>query len=71
MMMNSYPWKKGLLAFGVITENEVQGMKLRRGDVIGQVGMTGRANGSHLHYEIQKDQRRVNPMKYIRPENDC
>jgi len=48
-----------------------QGMKLRRGDVIGQVGMTGRANGSHLHYEIQKDQRRVNPMKYIRPENDC
>ena len=48
-----------------------KGMELKRGDVIGQVGMTGRANGHHLHYEIQKDRRRVNPMKFIRSENDC
>lgn len=48
-----------------------QGMKLKRGAIIGQVGMTGRANGFHLHYEIQKDHRRVNPIKYIGSENDC
>ncbi len=48
-----------------------KGMELKRGDVIGQVGMTGRANGYHLHYEIQKDRRRVNPIKYIWSENDC
>ena len=48
-----------------------KGMDLKRGDVIGQVGMTGRANGFHLHYEIQKDRRRENPIKYIRSENDC
>ena len=48
-----------------------KGMELQRGDIIGQVGMTGRANGYHLHYEIQKDGRRVNPIKYIRSENDC
>ncbi len=48
-----------------------KGMELMRGDVIGQVGMTGRANGHHLHYEIQKDRRRVNPMNFIRSENDC
>ncbi len=48
-----------------------KGMELKRGDIIGQVGMTGRANGHHLHYEIQKDRRRVNPMRFIRSENDC
>ncbi len=48
-----------------------KGMELKRGDVIGQVGMTGRANGFHLHYEIQKDRRRENPIKYIWTENDC
>ncbi len=48
-----------------------KGMVLERGDVIGQVGMTGRATGHHLHYEVQKDRRWVNPMKYIQSENDC
>ena len=48
-----------------------KGVELKRGDTIGQVGRTGRANGYHLHYEIQKDGRRVNPLKYIRSENDC
>ena len=46
-------------------------MELKRGDTIGRVGMTGRANGHHLHYEIQKDRRRVNPIEFIRSENDC
>ncbi len=48
-----------------------KGMALKRGDIIGQVGMTGRATGHHLHYEIRKDGRWINPMKFIQSENDC
>ena len=47
------------------------GTELKRGDIIGRVGMTGKSTGNHLHYEVQKDRRRVNPMKYIQSENDC
>jgi murein DD-endopeptidase MepM/ murein hydrolase activator NlpD len=42
-----------------------KGQEVRRGDVIGEVGSTGRATGSHLHYEIHKDGRAVNPRSYI------
>jgi len=42
-----------------------KGQDVRRGDVIGEVGSTGRSTGSHLHYEIHKDDRAVNPRNYI------
>lgn len=48
-----------------------KGAALRRGDIIGRVGMTGRTTGHHLHYEVHKDHKRVNPMLYIRSENGC
>lgn len=48
-----------------------KGTELKRGDIIGRVGMTGRTTGNHLHYEIQKDRRRVNPINFIQSENDC
>ena len=38
--------------------------KVKRGDVIGYVGSTGRSVGPHLHYEIIKDGKRVNPLNY-------
>ena len=41
------------------------GDRIERGSVIGEVGSTGRSTGPHLHYEVFRDGRRVNPWKYI------
>lgn len=38
------------------------GSKVKRGDVIGYVGQTGRATGPHLHYEVWKNGKTVNPF---------
>ncbi len=41
------------------------GQKVHRGDVISYVGSTGNSTGPHVHYEIWKDGRHVNPKKYV------
>jgi murein DD-endopeptidase MepM/ murein hydrolase activator NlpD len=43
----------------------VPGQRVRRGDVIGYVGNTGRSTGYHLHYEVLEDGQPVNPLAYI------
>lgn len=42
-----------------------EGMKVKKGDVIGTVGSTGKSTGPHLHYEIMIDGESVNPKKVM------
>lgn len=40
------------------------GQRVQRGDLIGFVGSTGRSEAPHLHYEIFKDDERINPINF-------
>jgi murein DD-endopeptidase MepM/ murein hydrolase activator NlpD len=41
------------------------GQKVKKGAVLGYVGSTGNATGSHVHYEVWHDGKSVNPIGYI------
>ncbi|HJS00456.1 MAG TPA: M23 family metallopeptidase [Flavobacterium sp.] len=40
------------------------GERIKRGDIIGYVGSTGRSEAPHLHYEVHKDGKVVNPLNF-------
>lgn len=41
------------------------GQKVKRGDVIGLIGKTGRARGPHVHYEVRMNGKKLNPWLFL------
>ena len=52
--------------YGHLQSFEVKkGAKVQRGDIIGRVGATGRATGTHLHYEVLANGALLNPLRLL------
>ena len=43
-----------------------EGSKVKRGQMIGRVGKTGRASGPHVHFEVRNDAHAKNPLLYLK-----
>jgi len=51
--------------YGHLSKYKVRaGQKIKRGDVIGYVGSTGRSEAPHLHYEVHRNSEVVNPLNF-------
>ena len=46
----------------------IPGQSIKKGDVLGYVGSTGRSTGNHLHYEVRIEGAPVNPMPFVRSD---
>ncbi len=52
--------------YGHLTRSTVSpGQRVKRGDLVGYMGSTGRSTGSHLHYEVRIDGKAVNPVPFM------
>src|SRR5262245_15676416 len=45
-----------------------EGDSVEQGEAIAEVGATGNAHGTHLHFEVRRDGRPVDPLPYLKPE---
>jgi murein DD-endopeptidase MepM/ murein hydrolase activator NlpD len=54
-------WYAHLSAFSAIA-----GARVKRGEVVGYTGISGRSTGPHVHYEVRVNNAPVNPWRYMR-----
>jgi len=54
-------WYAHLSAYAVVA-----GTRVKRGEVIGYTGISGRTTGPHVHYEVRVNNAPVNPWRYMR-----
>ena len=46
--------------------NQVKvGQRVKRGEIIGYIGSTGKSTGPHVHYEVWEKGKRINPNKFL------
>jgi murein DD-endopeptidase MepM/ murein hydrolase activator NlpD len=48
--------------------NVTPGQRIRKGDILGYMGSTGRSTGSHLHYEVRIAGEAINPTAFLSPQ---
>jgi murein DD-endopeptidase MepM/ murein hydrolase activator NlpD len=49
--------------------NVMPGQRIKKGDILGYMGSTGRSTGSHLHYEVRIAGEAINPTAFLSPLN--
>jgi hypothetical protein len=62
MVMIDHPASGYKTIFGHLNKQAVvEGQAVKRGDIIGYMGSTGRSTGPHLHFEVHKQNKAINP----------
>lgn len=51
--------------------NVTPGQRIRKGDILGYMGSTGRSTGSHLHYEVRIAGEAINPVAFLSPASSA
>lgn len=62
---HGYGYKTYYAHLSAFAEGIEPGVTVKRGQVIGYAGSTGRSTGPHLHYEVHKNGQPVNPIRYL------